>query len=108
MSDPTLTDLIKQFIKNHGFKVDRVRPQEWHLSHISSPTGFHIYKHKVRLGQIDVDEKGMKIKLTLNKALGDTVVNTSNDNVNVYDPDSFPKIVERLNAAFVLMRQGDL
>jgi hypothetical protein len=50
----------------------------------------------------------MKIKLTLNKALGDTVVNTSNDNVNVYDPDSFPKIVERLNAAFVLMRQGDL
>ena len=103
MSDPTLADLIKQYIRNHGFKIEPPR-----MLNIVKSCGFDVWKSKTKLGTIDVDEKRMKIKLTLVKRFGDTMINASNDNVDVYDPDSFPTVVERLNAAFVLARQGDL
>jgi len=94
MAEPTLSDLIKQYIHDHGFTT--ALP----MGYTHGREIFDVFKNKAKMGTFQVDEENLKIKFSHSS------YKNKSEQISVYDPDSFPKIIERLRAIYAIERQG--
>lgn len=83
MPEPRLAKIVVQYVRNHGFDI-----------HYYSGV---VYKNDIYLGAVHTNEDELTIAFL--KDDGALVVS-----LNVYDPDSFPKLIDALRAAYSLSR----